>query len=330
MVMSIISLFLTLLAFILTPEMKTLHGKSVACESFTLMMAFVGLTVTHLSGTDSAIIVCKIFAYIGFTFLLSSFFWLNTMCFDIFWTFGNFATMTGSLQQTHEKKFRMYALYSTLYPLINLVIVVIFDFTLTEDSFLWPGIGHGKCWFRSHTLDFLYYQGPAMILLVLNITFFFITLIKINKMKSEARILKKGESMTHGGNGGCAWDDKQRFALYVKMFLLMGGLWIMETISWAAESKPKWLWVPFDIFNSSRGVFIFLFCVACNLKVRNSLMSRFKPQNVHPERPEISCTAQKRSCQINKTSEVSITCGETLATKPLHNNHNFKWAETSV
>ncbi|CAB3381918.1 Hypothetical predicted protein [Cloeon dipterum] len=182
MIFSIICLLLTLLAFFFTPEMRNLHGKSIACQSFTLMMAYIGLTVTYFSGTDSKLIVCKLFAYMAFGFLLSSFYWLNTMCFDIFWTF--------------------------------------------------------------------------------------------------------------------------RLVLYVKLFILMSGTWVMELISWAVNSKPKWFWIPFDVINCSRGIIIFIFCVVTNQKVRNSLLRRFLPKYA----PEPS-SHEARSCQskMSATSEVSDT-----------------------
>ncbi|XP_059486865.1 G-protein coupled receptor Mth2-like [Neocloeon triangulifer] len=316
MICSVIFLFLTLLAFIVTPEMKNLHGKSIACQSFTLMMAYIGLTVTYLSGTDNHIIVCKTFAYIAFYFLLSSFYWLNTMCFDIFMTFGNFKKMTGSLQQTHKKKFRMYALYSTINPLIALMLVVILDHTVSHTSYFYPGIGFKSCWFRSHHQEFFFFQGPVLFLLFLNTMYFIVTLVKITKMKNEAAVLKRGDSMTHGGKGS-GLEDRQRLALYVKLFLLMGGTWLMEVISWAAHSKPKWLWVPFDIINCSRGVLIFIFCVVTNVKVRNSLLRRYLPKYASHD---ISGTEQRSfHSKASATSDMSVTNDDPSAAVPLKN-----------
>ncbi|XP_059487689.1 G-protein coupled receptor Mth2-like [Neocloeon triangulifer] len=318
MIGSVIFLFLTLLAFIVTPEMKNLHGKSIACQSFTLMMAFIGLTVTYLSGTDNHIVVCKMFAYIAFYFLLSSFFWLNTMCYDIFWTFGNFKKMTGSLQQTHKKKFRMYALYSTINPLIAVLLVIILDHTVSEKSYFWPGIGFKSCWFRSHHQEFLFFQGPVLLLLILNTVFIFVALVKITKMKNETAVLKKGDSMTHRGKGS-RLEDRQRLALYLKLFLLMGGTWVMEVISWAAHSKPEWLWVPFDIINCSRGVLIFVFCVVTNVKVRNSLLRRYLPKYASAD---INSTGQRSfHSKASATSDInmSVTNDDPAAAVPLKN-----------
>lgn len=64
-----------------------------------------------------------------------------------------------------------------------------------------------------------------------------------------------------------------RLVLYVKLFLLMGGTWLMDIISWGVGG-PAWIWILPDLINCSRGIFIFYFCVWSNKKVRNSLLRR--------------------------------------------------------
>jgi hypothetical protein len=61
MFISIFFLLLVLVAFFTSPEMQNLHGKSIACQSGTLMVAFIALTVIYLAGADSSLVVCKIF-----------------------------------------------------------------------------------------------------------------------------------------------------------------------------------------------------------------------------------------------------------------------------
>jgi hypothetical protein len=61
MIFSIIFLMMTLVAFFVAPEMQNLHGKSIACQSGTLMIALIGLTVTYLAGSSSHMSVCKTF-----------------------------------------------------------------------------------------------------------------------------------------------------------------------------------------------------------------------------------------------------------------------------
>jgi hypothetical protein len=76
MLISILFLFLTLVAFFMAPEMQNLHGKSIACQSGTLMIGFIAFTVTYLAGSNSSKTVCKAFGktslhFYKFLFLLA-------------------------------------------------------------------------------------------------------------------------------------------------------------------------------------------------------------------------------------------------------------------
>jgi len=97
-------------------------------------------------------------------FTLTSFFWLNTMCFDICWTFrfeiintywilnkfvnSNFKQMASFKSRSNSTKFRWYATYATVSPLALFFILVILDHTLDDSSDMWPGFGKNGCWFR--------------------------------------------------------------------------------------------------------------------------------------------------------------------------------------
>jgi hypothetical protein len=128
---------------------------------------------------------------------------------------SDFAKMTGSLHQTHKKKFRIYAVYATAAPATLSLVLIILDNSLNETYFLYPNIV--GCWFAGKTLfqkidvlikliffpeksiEYMYLQGPIVLILVQNIAFFLITFYKIYKMKSESKVLKRGDSMTHNG-----------------------------------------------------------------------------------------------------------------------------------
>jgi uncharacterized membrane protein len=60
MAISIVFISLTILAYIYTPEMKSLHGKCIVLQSGTLAVAYVGFIVLHQTGASSHIVLCKI------------------------------------------------------------------------------------------------------------------------------------------------------------------------------------------------------------------------------------------------------------------------------
>lgn len=49
-----------------------------------------------------------------------------------------------------NKRFKCYAAYSTIYPSVLFIIVLILDFSLNGEWKLWPGIGDLKCWFHGN------------------------------------------------------------------------------------------------------------------------------------------------------------------------------------
>jgi type II secretory pathway component PulF len=58
-------LALTLLAFFLVPQMRNLHGKSIACQSGTLMIAFISFAAAYLRGfINISETTCKAFGKI--------------------------------------------------------------------------------------------------------------------------------------------------------------------------------------------------------------------------------------------------------------------------
>lgn len=103
---STVFLFLVVAFYFLIPEMRTLQNRSVVCQSATLAIGLVSLAVLQLHSdlADSPItcrvvgifmlhfccfrnLLLNISAHLAQYFILSSFAWLTTMCFDMLWTF---------------------------------------------------------------------------------------------------------------------------------------------------------------------------------------------------------------------------------------------------
>jgi G protein-coupled receptor Mth (Methuselah protein) len=123
--------------------------------------------------------------------------------------------------------------------------------------------------------ELIYFNGPVLILLVLNLYFFGTTAIGLWRLKKESKkVLRGGDSRVHTRNHN--EHDKDRLALYVKLFLLMGVTWIMEVVSWAVGG-PNSIWFITDTINCLRGVLIFWFCVWSNKTMRTALKERFYP-----------------------------------------------------
>ncbi|XP_065351719.1 G-protein coupled receptor Mth2-like [Cloeon dipterum] len=265
---SAVMLFLNFVVILSTPEYKNLHGRNLACQSFTLMAGLAGLAVISLVGHSMHKTLCKITGYVTYFFMLSSFFWLNVMCFDIFYTFRILKKSTGSGFDSQNRRFRVYAMYSTLFPVLMCIVVIVCDNTLTSGHF-YPGFGEPSCWFKDGPVYVgdIFFHGLILVMMLLNIFFIAFAVYRITKISLKTKKeMKRTNSIRHSGN-----DDRQRAMMYFKLFFLMGATWVFEPISAWCNNEPKWLFRPIDIINASRGTFVFILCVFLNPKVRKSI-----------------------------------------------------------
>lgn len=96
MIISIPFLLATFIVYALIPELRNVHGKSLMCYVFALTLAYAMLAFIQLSTSTESCrtggdclkgVSCVLSGYIVYFAFMVSFFWLNVMCFDIFWTF---------------------------------------------------------------------------------------------------------------------------------------------------------------------------------------------------------------------------------------------------
>ncbi|XP_023288845.1 G-protein coupled receptor Mth2 isoform X6 [Orussus abietinus] len=210
---------------------------------------------------------------IHFSFL-ASFFWLNVMCFDIWWTFGGFRSLQGSAKQREKKKFIMYSIYAWGCATLLTAVCMVMDLVPgIPKHYIRPEFGVGSCWYYTNMARAIYFYGPMGVTVACNICLFVSTAIKIVRHKKDtAHHLKGSDSRRHD-------DNKQWFNLYLKLFIVMGISWSMEIISWLfEESSPKYIWYVSDIGNTLQGVIIFVIFV-WKSKIKRLLLKRFGCQD---------------------------------------------------
>ncbi|XP_059473107.1 G-protein coupled receptor Mth2-like [Neocloeon triangulifer] len=253
-ILSAIFLLLTIVAFCIAPGNNSAYSRSVVCHSGCLLIAFAGLTITYLSGEKSHIYVCKFVAFVTYLFMMASFFWLNVMCIDIY------LASKGIVLQAHDGKFRALSTYAWGTALAIFIVTLILD--LTTRTPLSPGIGVHNCWFQGFWPILLYFNGPIFILLVVNLCLFLLAATRLRFFRKEAGPVQIMDS-----------QEKNQLRLYAKIFILMGGTWFFEIISWACHGKGVF-WLILDSINALRGVLIFLICVVCNEPMRGALKEK--------------------------------------------------------
>ncbi|XP_063973101.1 G-protein coupled receptor Mth2-like isoform X1 [Diachasmimorpha longicaudata] len=271
LVLSVPCLIATFVVYSVLPELDNMHGMILRAYVGQLGLAYTLLAtlkivpvVSHNQDT------CVTFAFIIHFSFLSSFFWLNVMCFDIWWTFGGFRALQGSVKQRERKKFIIYSLYAWGSASLITGVCLIMDFVPSiPDSFIKPRFGETRCWFPDEISKAVYFYGPMGVTVVCNIVLFISTALKILQHKRDTETQLKGiDSRRHD-------DNKQWFNLYLKLFIVMGINWSMEIISWLLnKDTPQYVWYLTDLANTLQGVIIFIIFVWKD-KIRRLLMKRF-------------------------------------------------------
>lgn len=255
LLISVIFLSATLAAgFMMPSNHHVLHWR---CQTYYIACLLVGdllLAISQIFGKTIRGAPCIGIAIFMHFFFLAAFFWLNTMCFNIWWTFRDFRPT--SLEKGQELfRLRIYRIYAWGVPLIIAGIAAILDHIPEgpNDKFLRPRFGDLRCWFYGDMEILTYFFGPIGILLCINLLLF----------ASTARQLTCG-----------LWkrDDvkstTERAALgrvCLKLVIVMGVTWVTDIISWLVGG-PRYFWYLTDFINAVQGVFIFI-VVGCQPQV---------------------------------------------------------------
>ncbi|XP_011636122.1 G-protein coupled receptor Mth2-like isoform X3 [Pogonomyrmex barbatus] len=270
MLASVPFLVATYIVYWLLPDLRNLHGLTLRGYVGCLAMAYSMLGVMQLTPQEQIPNdICIVFAFIIHFSFLASFFWLNVMCFDIWWTFGGFRSLQGSVKQREKRKFVMYSIYAWGTASVFTIICAIMDFVPSvPKELIRPQFGELGCWFTTDEAKALYFYGPMTVTVICNICLFVSTALKIVRhRKDTAHHLRSSESRRHD-------DNKQWFNLYLKLFIVMGINWSMEIISWLFKNEPRYLWYLTDLTNTLQGLIIFIIFV-WKEKIKRLLLKRF-------------------------------------------------------
>ncbi|XP_076378233.1 G-protein coupled receptor Mth2 isoform X2 [Megalopta genalis] len=315
MILSTPFLFVTFLVYTVVPELNNMHGLTLRGYIGSLLVAYILLAILQTTPQkDISDFLCFAFAYIIYFSFLASFFWLNVMCFDIWWTFGGFRSLQGSVKQRERKKFLIYSIYAWGFATILTSICVLMDnLHSIPDHFIRPGFGIRNCWFLTHMARAIYFYCPMGITVLCNICLFISTSIKIVQHRRDtANHLRGVDSRRHD-------DKKQWFNLYLKLFIVMGINWSMEIISWMCNDKPRYIWYLSDLTNTLQGVIIFLIFV-WKEKIRRLLLKRLRchDRNILSRNSTRSAyhSSASRTCTTNSVGSTQVMASPAVPITP--------------
>lgn len=149
MLLSVPFLVITFFVYGFVPELQNLHGKSLMCYVFGLMVLFISLSVVQIAKDGLSNEACKVVGYLIYSSVLLCFFWLNVMCYDIW---SAFRGVNSSRGVGERKRFIFYSLYAFGVPLLFTMIVAFMDNMDFVPDNLRPKMGTDRCLIKSKCL----------------------------------------------------------------------------------------------------------------------------------------------------------------------------------
>ncbi|XP_069675217.1 G-protein coupled receptor Mth2-like isoform X1 [Periplaneta americana] len=245
-------LLVTLIVYLLIPEMRDLQGKLLMCTMFSLCLAYISLAVLQLHSHNFTQTTCVSQAFFTYFWMLSAFFWLNVVSFNVWRTviFHHFPLSDNQLLIG-------FCVFAIGGPLIFL-IVALATHHAPRHHFIKPNFGVSSCWFGGQLESWTYLFGPMAVLLIINTVYFVWTAWRLWK-DCRGQSIPKLRCL------------RFKCLLYLKMFLVMGIPWIFEPISVIVNDSTGF-WLVMDILNCLQGLFIFLILVVFRKKALRGLV----------------------------------------------------------
>ncbi|XP_043199365.1 cadherin EGF LAG seven-pass G-type receptor 3-like [Amphibalanus amphitrite] len=270
--LSIVCLAAHILVHTFFSKLRNLPAKNLLSLSCALLMA----QLLYLTGIvqNSIFSLCFLFGISIHYFFLAAFFWMSVMSVDVCRAF----TSDTYRPDARRKSFRLYSLYAWGLPALIVGIAIFIDQSGVL-AFYRPRYATHLCWFNNPSALGLFFALPVGAVILENAVLFAITVHGIYVQTRASRYaMTRSESVVRSKAGkqreappsaGAqqaakstpalsnrqARTEKIRFALYLKLALLMGLGWIFGFV--ARFGGPDWLWYPFLIFNGLQGTFIF-------------------------------------------------------------------------
>ncbi|KAK7066652.1 hypothetical protein SK128_010980 [Halocaridina rubra] len=250
--LSCVFLIATLAVYLGVPELRDrTNGRCLISLVVAMLTAYISIIANNRerNATD---LQCIVIGFFGHMFGLSMFFWLNVMCYDMW------STLRSTKQQHHSKKtFIKYSAYAWGIPLLVGIIAQILDSAKPQNIILPNFLEDKQCWFRDDAEYWLYFSGIIVVLLLVNLFFFIHVAITLaQRLEQRRSVFDNSSSRVSNTN-----SFKQQAWLYVKLFIVMGVVWIADAISVIRHRNTCTYWVVTDIINGLQGVFIFLVAV---------------------------------------------------------------------
>lgn len=254
LLISAVFLLITLIVYLLVPELRDLQGKCLMFSMLSLCIAYISLAILQLHSTNFSFTTCVSQAFFTYFWTLAAFFWLNIVSYNV-WR----SVILHHFRASDNQMFFWCCVYGWGGPLLFLVVALA-THHLPGDNIIRPNFGVSTCWFDGPAEKWTYFYGPVAVLLFCNSVFFVWTAWRLWKDC-------KGQSAP---KLRCL---RYKCLLYLKLFLVMGITWVFELLSFIVDSSSGF-WLVTDLLNCLQGLIIFLILVVFRKKALRGLVKR--------------------------------------------------------
>ncbi|CAK1583627.1 unnamed protein product [Parnassius mnemosyne] len=250
MIVSVVFLTLTALIYLMLPEVRDLHGKSVINFCVSLALGLACLAIMNLVSSYSDMNLCAVRGFLTYFFLIASFFWTNAISIQIL------RSMRRPFMVDYGwKEFAWYVLYAWGTSALITVAMAVVNFYPGDHQK--PGIGLNHCWFFEKRQQWYYMYSIMTILITANICIFVYTSILLWRHSFTSSHIKA---------------LKYKFVMTIRLFIIMGLPWIFEMIS--SVMNASIIWVIMDFVNILQGPLIFLVLVIFRRRVIKAMLRK--------------------------------------------------------
>ncbi|XP_028136498.2 G-protein coupled receptor Mth isoform X1 [Diabrotica virgifera virgifera] len=315
MIFSGICLMLTILFYVISRETKKIFGKILVCFCLSLLFLYSCLVYhtfhmnLHYKPTKTT---CKVIGFFIIYLGFSCFFWLQVLCYDIYCKLGASDKPMINIDKRKRDchKFFLYSLYGWGFPLVYIILLVVFHLTAVLPHEIEVSMGKTRCGIeKDNYADILFRSIPLTFVQIVNVILFVKTIVYVLQVKKE--IQKMVETPSTLKKKRKFIKRKERFGLVVRLLITMGVFYLFEVVSsffdfndYDITSTIEIIW---DFINCLQGLFIFLIFVC---KRRNYV--RFKKSSAVERIRKISLTASRKT---SLTTLANVQTGLNMQTR---------------
>lgn len=283
MISSIICLILSIRIYCILPEFKNVHGKNLISLSSCLLTTYILLCLDIVLRLHISYSFCFAIAFVIHVTFLATFFWTNVMAFDIW---NNMTSMKAKSEvKSTSRKHAKYSVYAWSGTALTALPAVVFESTNLISEQYRPQFGVKRCWLSGRTAFTYYFNLPVGVILLGNLILFSLTIRRLWLIKKTTAILQMKQ-------------QKNRFNLYLKLFLVMGIIWFSEFLPWITGIYQ--LYAAAGLLTAMHGDFLFIIFI-----LRKRVLRQLKERRMGKSASQMHSTSQPSSsnCILHSTSQ---------------------------